>query len=177
MHLCVHSWDTATVITNMDPQQVNLWYEVPHPKLLVYTWEGGYQPDASETVLKIQNAIANAFSIPEPDVGPPLALAPPTRKYSAPWCFLVANIPLLAAEALLKKQCWSTPSISFFAIPFAPRPSPYICTIANLTFPESKASQVLNLIKNTVLASKKVEACISLDDPDPRGRGCACGSN
>jgi hypothetical protein len=75
---CVQGWDAETVITNMDPHQVTLWHDILHPKILVYTWEGGYQPDTSQTAQRIQNAIANTLSVPEPDVGPPLTLTLPT---------------------------------------------------------------------------------------------------
>jgi hypothetical protein len=163
----MQGWDTDTVFTNVDPQQLKLWYSILQLKLLIYIWMSEYQLDVNETVQKRQTAIANLLSIPEPTVDPPAAANPSTCKFAAPWCFLVTGLPPTAATTLIYNQIWSTPVITFFAILFTPRPSDYICTIANLTFPESKANEVLHLIKTTVLNSKQAKICIAFDNPDP----------
>jgi hypothetical protein len=86
---------------------------------------------------------------------------------AAPWCFLVTNLPQLALDTLLEKQCWSSPSITFFAIPFSPPAFSYVCTIENLTFDELEARDVLQLVKTTIQGSERVATHIAEDNPDP----------
>jgi hypothetical protein len=166
-HMRIHGWDAETVVTNIDPGQINLWRDVPYPKIFVYLWEASYQPDAGELVQKLKGAIAGLLKIPEPSVGAPLAASPANRRYSAPWCFLVANIPKPAADELLRRQCISTPSVTFFAIPFAPATSTFICTIENLTYAESEIDQVWKLVVDNISKDERAKACIALENPHP----------
>jgi hypothetical protein len=126
-------------MTNMDPNLVSLWNELPSPKILVYPWEATYQPAGAETAQRIKTAIAQQFAIPEPEVGPPYAAIKPTRRFSAPWCFVVTDLPSFVVDKLIQQQFWPTPSIVFFAIPFAPPAYEYICAIENFTFKDLSA--------------------------------------
>jgi hypothetical protein len=163
----LQGWDTETVFTNVDPKMIKLWNDVAYPKLFVYPWEAGYQPDASGMVHKLSAAIAALLSIPRPAVGAPLAAIPPARKSAAPWCFLVTKLPPEAAKTLLSQQYWATPTITFFAIPYAPPPSPYVCTIENLTYVEPNGAEALRTIKDTIRDSVQAEELITRGNPDP----------
>jgi hypothetical protein len=146
---------------------IKLWNKLPHPKLFVYPWEPGYQADASAIVHKLSSAIANLLNITKPAVGAPLAATPPSRKHSAPWCYLVTKLPAEAMKTLIDRQCWSTPAITFFAIPFTPPITPYACTIENLTFVETDAGEALQTIKETIHDSESARDQVALHDPEP----------
>lgn len=36
-HLEIHGWDAETATANINPTQLALWREIPHPKILLYT--------------------------------------------------------------------------------------------------------------------------------------------
>jgi hypothetical protein len=58
-------------------------------------------------------------------------------------------------------MCWSTPSATFFAIPFEPPVSDYICALENLTFPDSEQVKVVDLVCATIRASVRVRDYIN----------------
>jgi hypothetical protein len=147
--------------------QANLWNELPHPKLFVYPWDAGYQPDASDTVRKLGNAISALLSIPKPSVGAPHATTIPSRKLATPWCFLVTNLTPTAMKTLIKQRYWSSSMITFFAVPFSPPISSYIYTIENLTYDESEAHNVLQLVKTTIRNSEQAAAHVKQENTDP----------
>jgi hypothetical protein len=118
--------------------------------LLVYPWEASYKEDASDATHKLSSTIFNLLSIPKPAVGAPLAAIRPTRRHAALWVFLTTNLPVEAMDTLLRQQYWTTPSITFIVIPFAPLISMYICMIENLTYVESDTEAVLDLVKTTI---------------------------
>jgi len=161
----IHGWDTVTATRNINPDQLTLWREIPDPKILVYTWEPGYQPNACDTVQKLKATIARLFKIEEPEIGAPLAAQPLNGRHAAPWCFIVTSLPQLAAEKLTEQKCWPTPEISFFAIPFSPPVSPFICAIENLTYLETQAAEVTQLTKNTILRNYAAVSMIQALNP------------
>jgi hypothetical protein len=112
----VQGWTAELTMANVDPQLIDLWRQLPHPKLFVYTWDSTYQHNALPTVTKLRNAIANLLGIPPPTVAPPHAASPATKSHSAPWCYIVTAITEQAASRILSRQFWSTKDISFFAI-------------------------------------------------------------
>jgi hypothetical protein len=154
-------------MTNMDQNLINLWNNLPHPKILVYQWEAGYQPSGGETAQKLKSAIAQLFSIPEPEVGPPYAANKSTRRYSPPWCYLVTGLPAATAEQLIGQLFWTTPSIIFFAIPYAPPAYDFICTIENFTFHEDKTHKALKVVMSSILTNQQARACVLRDNPNP----------
>jgi hypothetical protein len=54
------------------------------------------------------------------------------------------------ANTLINKQFWSTPNLTFFAIPFTPPTSPFICALDNLTYPESQHAEVQLMAKTAI---------------------------
>jgi hypothetical protein len=84
-----------------------------------------------------------------------------------PWCFLVADLPLIATETLIAQQYWLTPTITFFAIPFSPSISTFACTIENLTYDESEANNVRQLIKSTIRNCDEAVMHVNQDNTDP----------
>jgi hypothetical protein len=162
----IQGWDAESVMTNMDQNLINLWNDLPHPKILVYQWEAGYQPSGSETAQKLKSAIAQLFSIPEPKVGPPYAANKSTHRYSPPWCYLVMGLPAATAEQLIGQLFWTTPSITFFAIPYAPLAYDFICTIENFTFHEDETHKALKVVMSSILTNQQACACVLRDNPN-----------
>jgi hypothetical protein len=163
----VQGWDAENVLTNLDPNQVRLWNETAEPKILVYTWEPSYSPGQFDLVQTLRKAIANAVTIPEPDVGPPQAAHQPRQCPAPPFVFLVANITQTAADALVVKECWSLPSLTFFAIAYSPPAYPFICNLKNLHYVEEDKPKVLKLIQDMVRDNTQARACIACYNTNP----------
>jgi hypothetical protein len=163
----VQGWNAELVVANVNTEQLQKWNDLPYPKLFVYLWEGKYQGNAALTAARLRATIANLVNIPEPAVVPPDAARPSSRYYAAPWCFLVTKIPSEAAEKLILQQHWSTPSITFFAIPFTPPVSRHLCSIENLIFQEVEADEVATLIRTTIHNNERARAFIHSSDPLP----------
>src|SRR5436190_7028808 len=166
-HPQIHGWDEDIVSNNLDPSQRALWQDVTPPKLFVYPWEAGYRPNAANTVALIKSVIANLLSIPKPAVGAPLAAITQNQRYAPPWLFLVTGITEKVAIELVTKQCWSTPAITFFAIPYAPLTSTFLCTIENLTFLDTEQDQVTKLVRATIQQNSRARDHIAFSSsPD-----------
>jgi hypothetical protein len=163
----IQGWDSESVLQNLDLNQTRLWNETAMPKILVYVWEPHYRPGQVDLALALRKAVAKAVSIPEPDVGPPLAAQIPRTRPAPPYVFLVAKLSQTAADLLINKQCWSLPSITFFAIPFSPPAYPFICNIDHLLYDESESAEVLKLVINTITNSGAARACISRYNGNP----------
>jgi hypothetical protein len=163
----VQGWNAELVVANVNLEQLQKWNDLPDPKLFVYLWEGKYQSNSALTAARLRATIGNLLNIPEPAVVPPDAARPSNRYYAAPWCFLVTRISSEAAERLILQQLWSTPSITFFAIPFAPPVSRHLCSIENLIFQEAEVDEVTALIKTTIQNNERARAFIHTSDPLP----------
>jgi hypothetical protein len=163
----VQGWNAELVVANVNTEQLQKWNDLPHPKLFVYLWEGKYQSNSALIAARLRATIGNLLNIPEPAVVPPDAARPSNRYYAAPWCFLVTRISPIAAEQLILQQYWSTPSITFFAIPYAPPVSRHLCSIENLIFQEAEADEVTALIKTTIQNNERARAFIHTSDPLP----------
>src|ERR1700722_13465922 len=89
---------------------------------------------------------------PPPTVAPPSAAMQLNRVHTVPWCFLVANLMDEAQEKLIQEQFWSTLSVTFFAIPFAPQVSQHLGAIDNMTFTADDHLEVCKLVQDTILS-------------------------
>jgi hypothetical protein len=98
-------------------------------------------------------------------VGPPYAAIMSTKRCSAPWCFIVTDLPSNVANRLIQRQFWPTPTITFFAIPYSPPPFEYVCTIENLTFKEEAATKVAQVIRATLQQSDQARTSVTRDNP------------
>jgi hypothetical protein len=92
---------------------------------------------------------------------------PKPRACAPPYIFLVAKLTQDAADLLVDKQCWSLPSITFFAIPFSPPAYPFICNIDHLLYNESDAAKVLQLVMDTIRSNGAARACITHYNTNP----------
>ena len=162
----VHGWNAELTLANLDEDVRRLWEQVPEPKLFVYLWNGAYQENATSTVTELRNAIANTFSTAPPVVAPPSAATTPNRAHAAPWCFLVTTSNEVRAK-LIQRQFWSTPAVTFFAIPFAPRISKHLGAVENMTFEVEDREKVHKLVTDTILASAPAAAHVRNHSTDP----------
>lgn len=133
----IHSWDPLIVFENIHNDYCQFWTAIPELKIFVYVWNAGFQTrDQTTQVDLLQQTIKKLLDSYDHVVAPPRPAMEMTGKKATPWVYLVAQLTNEAAEQLLSQTCWSTPSITFFAIPFTPPISDYIFTIENLTFCE-----------------------------------------
>ena len=163
----VYGWNAKLTLANLDIDLRRLWDKLPEPKLFVYLWNGAYQENSAATVSLLRAAIANLLGISPPIVAPPSAAAKPRRAHAALWCFLVTSVSSEARAKLIHGQFWSTPTVTFFAIPFAPQISRHLGAIENLTFSADDQAEVQKLIRDTILASPPVGAHIHSHNQDP----------
>jgi hypothetical protein len=154
----VHGWDRTRVTENVDKIQTNLWQQVPPPKIFAYLWNGTHQEDAAPAVEQIQEAIADIMKIPQPTVTAPAAAVMNNQFPAPPLCYLITQITEAMADTLLRKQFWTTPTLSFFVIPFAPSPSRFACALDNLTYTETHHQEVQRMAKEAIWENPQARA-------------------
>jgi hypothetical protein len=65
------------------------------------------------------------------------------------------------------KECWSLPTITFFAIEYSPPAYPFICNLKNLHYVEEDKPKVLKLIRDTIRGNAQARACIVRYNTNP----------
>ncbi|KAL0957280.1 hypothetical protein HGRIS_001094 [Hohenbuehelia grisea] len=83
----------------------------------------------------------------------------PSKKHAPPF-FLVGNLTEVQEHILVAQQAWSTPPLSFFALPYNCPSSPYIGTIAGLSYVENERHELRQHIVNLILGNTEVRAFI-----------------
>jgi hypothetical protein len=169
----VQGWTTDNIFNNLDKIMAAHWSAIKTPKLFIYVWNASYLPDAGRTVQTLASTIARLTKGPEPIVSPPAAANHTNKKFAMPWCYLVTGLPQDSVDRILKQRCWSTRDITFFALPQTPIIEKFLCGIENLTFPISRADDVVNTIRSTLQSTPNVASFILAnhdgipDDDDP----------
>jgi hypothetical protein len=161
----VHGWNESRVTDNIDKTQIRLWQQVSQPKIFVYLWNGTHQEDAAPTVEQLQETIANILQIPPPTVMAPTAAVKNNSFPTPPICYLTTGITEATANILLNKQFWSTPNLTFFAIPFTPPTSTFICALDNLKYPEAKHEEVEFMAKTAIWENLQARDHVEALDP------------
>ncbi|KAK0187677.1 hypothetical protein F5146DRAFT_1226077 [Armillaria mellea] len=140
------------------------------PKCLLYTVNPSFPGDQ---IMLITDALTNAIQGLTRNVNIcllPLVLTRGAAKNehdvqpgAEPFLFCLSNITTNQKNCLISQQCWSTDAITFFIIPFNPKPLTYITIIHKLTHPDTKAGTrgVSGVVKTAIHDSPEVNAFIT----------------
>ncbi|KAL0957271.1 hypothetical protein HGRIS_001085 [Hohenbuehelia grisea] len=134
----------------------------PGRKILICIYDVGYVDNAYPTAVLIRTIIQQIFDTNRASrVAHPAAENPPNpSKKHAPPFFLVGNLTEVQEHILVAQQAWSTPPLSFFALPYNCPSSPYIGTIAGLSYVENERHELRQHIVNLILGNTEVRAFI-----------------
>ncbi|KAJ7252021.1 hypothetical protein C8J57DRAFT_1723036 [Mycena rebaudengoi] len=138
MPQCVESpWRNTTDQNRRD------WAAVKGPKAWVRIYRAKYMPNVRDIVSKLSFVIPRLVEAPELIISPPTSRDDLDERLTAPWNFLLSDIPQASLDQLTNQGLWSTPTISFMVLPFdLPLPN-YICTLQNFSLPDSVKSNTI----------------------------------
>ncbi|KAJ7831748.1 hypothetical protein B0H13DRAFT_2113174 [Mycena leptocephala] len=142
---------------NTTPLNRATWAEMKAPKAWVRVYRAKYSENARDTVSKLGFVIKRLVNAPTVVIAPPTANEGLGERLPAPWNFLLSSIPKESLKRLTDQGLWSTPTITFFVIPFdAPTPN-YIMTLQNLTAndDEEGAKFVARIVRDKLKSIKE----------------------
>jgi hypothetical protein len=114
---------------------------------------------------QIQEAIADTLKVLSLTATASAPAIKDNRPLAPPFCYLITNISATTANTLLSKQFWTMPSLIFFAIPFKPPISRFVCALNNLTYAENHQKTVQLMVKEAILDNPNARAHIEALDP------------
>ncbi|KAF5384367.1 hypothetical protein D9615_003480 [Tricholomella constricta] len=111
------------------------WQNKPGPKVWFRTYDGNYDPQASDTVALIRKLIGKVVDAEEAVIAPPVRMNIINGRIQPPFHFLIWNISQYAADVLENRYVIATEDITVFVVPYDPPIPFFIMSLCDLTYP------------------------------------------
>ncbi|KAJ7139966.1 hypothetical protein C8R43DRAFT_955049 [Mycena crocata] len=141
----VHGWNARNVFTNVSDRTNIAWTGLAGDKILIYEFDGSHPlvvPAPANFFERAKNAIARYFSCPPPLICPAEPIVDPTHLHEAPFIHVLNNLAQQNLQTLIDRHFWSFPDVSFFAMPFPPATSTFVCTLDGFLFMNTQPDAV-----------------------------------
>ncbi|KII84253.1 hypothetical protein PLICRDRAFT_57654 [Plicaturopsis crispa FD-325 SS-3] len=156
----IHGWDEENVFAGMRPDYREKWTNAPGPKMFIYKWSPGYNPNPSSTLDGLNPAVAQALGHSQFTLATAVAQGQTSGARAPPYTWLVVNITQADVQTLLSRPCWSSTHATFFTLPFRPLPSMFALTITNLAYNAGDENAVQADVANTIATNDAVQQFI-----------------
>ncbi|KAJ7157689.1 hypothetical protein C8R43DRAFT_949044 [Mycena crocata] len=141
----VHGWNAKNMFTNVSDRTNIAWTGLMGDKILVYEFDGSHPlvvPPPANFFERAKNTIARHFACPAPLMCPAEPAVDPTHLHEPPYIHVLNNLAQNNLQALIDRQFWSFPDVSFFAMRFPPPTTTFVCTLDGLLFENTQEDAV-----------------------------------
>jgi hypothetical protein len=181
----IHAFNAQAIFDGMAPNVEREWKNRaaadPHGTILLYIARARDYSNASVARPLLRDALERLFPAAHPDCANPdqtkqRRILPPIKDEKSgatPILYLATGLSPNVAHTLIQGRGWSTRELSFFVIPFPPRPFTYVATFFQLLFDEDQKDELLAEMQACFTMVPAIRKAITtgaaeeMDNPDP----------
>ncbi|KAJ7126523.1 hypothetical protein C8R43DRAFT_958028 [Mycena crocata] len=129
----VHGWNARNVFTNVSNRTNIAWSGLAGDKIIVYEFDGSHP-----LVVPPPTPLLLSCTL----ICPAEPVVDPTHLHEAPFIHVLNNLAQHNLQILLDRRFWSFPDVSFFAMPFPPAMTTFLCTLDGLLFANTQEDAI-----------------------------------